>query len=119
MTLLADVNHPGSQEDLVSIWEPAHSVVEGAISVTETAAACCLLALTVGSLPLCLQVGRGWYAALLWYLLNPLFCEGVRAYQGKVLFWQLGVYSVFFFCSFNLFVLCCLLRFENSPQTCV
>ena len=97
MTLLADVNHPGSQEDLVSSWEPAHSVVEGAISVTEIAAACCLLALTVGSLPLCLQVGRGWYAALLWYLLNPLFCEGVRAYQGKVLFWQLGVYSVFFF----------------------
>jgi len=29
---LADVNHPGSQEDLVSIWEPAHSLVEDVIS---------------------------------------------------------------------------------------
>ena len=28
MTLLADVNHPGSQEDLVSNWEPAHNLVE-------------------------------------------------------------------------------------------
>ena len=93
MTLLADVFHPGPQEDLVSSWEPAHSVVEGAISVAEIAAACCLLALDVGSLPLCLQAGRGRYAALLWYLLNPLFCERVRAYQGKVLFLQLGVYS--------------------------
>ena len=31
-TLLADVNHPGSKEDLVSNWEPAHSLVEDAIS---------------------------------------------------------------------------------------
>ena len=30
MTLLADINHPGSQEDIVSNWEPAHSVVEDA-----------------------------------------------------------------------------------------
>ena len=29
-TLLADVNHPGSQEDVVSNWEPAHSLVEDA-----------------------------------------------------------------------------------------
>ena len=29
-TLLADVNHPGSQEDMVSNWEPAHSLVEDA-----------------------------------------------------------------------------------------
>ena len=28
MTLLADVNHPGSQEDVVSNWESAHSLVE-------------------------------------------------------------------------------------------
>ena len=32
MTLLADVNRPGSQEDLVSNWEPAHSLVEDAVS---------------------------------------------------------------------------------------
>ena len=30
MTLLADVNHPGSQEDVVSNWEPAHSLMEDA-----------------------------------------------------------------------------------------
>ena len=30
VTLLADVNHPGSQEDLVSNWESAHSLVEDA-----------------------------------------------------------------------------------------
>ena len=29
-TLLVDVNHPGAQEDLVSNWEPAHSLVEDA-----------------------------------------------------------------------------------------
>ena len=28
-TLLADVNHPGSQEDVVSSWEPAHSLLWG------------------------------------------------------------------------------------------
>jgi len=27
-TLLADVNHPGCHEDVVSNWEPAHSLVE-------------------------------------------------------------------------------------------
>ena len=29
-TLLADVNCPGSQEDVVSNWDPAHSLVEDA-----------------------------------------------------------------------------------------
>ena len=29
-TLLADVNHPGSQENVISNWEPAHSLVEDA-----------------------------------------------------------------------------------------
>ena len=104
VTRLADVNHPGSQEDLVSSWEPAHSLAEGAISVAEIAAASCLLALAVGSLPLCLQAGRGRYAALLWYLLNPLFCEWVRAYRGKVLFPQLGVYSVGLFSCLCVFL---------------
>ena len=42
-TLLADVNHPGSQEDEVSNWEPAHSLVEDAVSGAEIAAAPCLL----------------------------------------------------------------------------
>ena len=50
MTLMVDVNYPGSQEDVVSSWEPAHSLVENAVSGAETAAAPCLLALAA-SLP--------------------------------------------------------------------
>ena len=30
VNLLVDVKHPGCQEDVVSIWEPAHSLVEDA-----------------------------------------------------------------------------------------
>ena len=66
MTLLVDVNHPGSQEDLVSNWEPAHSLVEDAISGAKIAP--CLLALAVTHLPLNLQQGEGlvcsWLALL-------------------------------------------------------
>ena len=47
---MVDVNYPGSQEDVVSSWEPAHSLVENAVSGAETAAAPCLLALAA-SLP--------------------------------------------------------------------
>ena len=36
-TLLVDVNHPGSQENLVSNWEPARSLVEDAVSGAEIA----------------------------------------------------------------------------------
>jgi len=56
VTLLADVNHPGSQEDVVSSWESAHSFVEDAISGAEIVSAPCLLALAITSLPLCLWV---------------------------------------------------------------
>ena len=38
MTLLVDVNCPGSQEDMVSSWELAHSLVENAVSGAEIAA---------------------------------------------------------------------------------
>ena len=47
-TFLADVSHPGSREDLVSNWEPAHSLVENAVSRPEIAP--CLLALAVAHL---------------------------------------------------------------------
>ena len=79
MTVLVDVNRPGSQEDLVSNWEPAHSLVENAISGAEIAP--CLLALVVAHLPLCLQLGDGpvhSQLALLWYSLTPFFCEQPR-----------------------------------------
>ena len=59
-------------EDLVSNWEPAHSLVEDAPR---------LLALPVAHLPLCLWQGDGPVCsqlALLWYSLNPLFCEPAR-----------------------------------------
>ena len=48
VTLLADINRPGSQEDLVSNWEPAVSGAEIAL---------CLLALAVASLPLPPEMG--------------------------------------------------------------
>ena len=66
MTLLVDVNHTESQEDVVSSWESAHSLVEDA-------AAPCLPTLAVVKS----ASGRGGagskWLALLWYLLNPLF----------------------------------------------
>ena len=106
VTLLADVNCPGSLEDLVSNWEPAHSLVEDAVSGAEIAP--CLLALAVACLPLYHQQGDGqvhsWVAPL-WYLLNTLFCEHsrlwVRVFPGKVLFFalwkshRLGCYLTF------------------------
>ena len=61
VTLLADVNLPGSQEDFISNWKPAHSLVEDAISGAEIVP--CLPALTVACLPLCLRWGMGWSAA--------------------------------------------------------
>ena len=48
-TLLADVNHPGSQEDLVNNWGSARSLVGDAIS--ETGIAPRLSALAVSCLP--------------------------------------------------------------------
>ena len=59
-------------EDLLSNWEPAHSLVEDAP---------CLLALAVAHLPLCFWQGDGPVCsqlALLCYSLNPLFCEPAR-----------------------------------------
>ena len=53
----ADVNCSGSQEDLVSNWEPARSLVGDAVSGAEFAP--CLLALAVARLPSCLWQGMG------------------------------------------------------------
>ena len=51
-TLLVDINHPGSQEDLVSNWGSAHSLVEDAMSGAELAPL--PPALAISRLPLCL-----------------------------------------------------------------
>ena len=71
---MASVNHLGFQEDGVSSWKPAHSLVEDAVSGAEIAAAPCLAALAVACRPLSLQeLGAGPIhsrLALLWYLLN-------------------------------------------------
>ena len=70
-------NHLGSQEDLVSNWETVHSLVENPISGAKIAP--CLLALAVASNG---GMGLWWWdgpvhsrLTLLWYSLNPLFCE--------------------------------------------
>ena len=60
VTLLADVNCEGSQEDLVSNWEPAHSLVEDAVSGAKIIAALHLPALALACLSLCLW-GAGVY----------------------------------------------------------
>ena len=76
MTLLEDVNRLGSQEDLISNWEPACSLVEDAISGAKIAPH--LLSLAATRLPLCLWQGEGpvsSWLALLWYLISSLFCE--------------------------------------------
>ena len=56
VTLLADVIHPGSQEDLLGNWEPAHSLVEDAVSGAEFSSFWLWL-------PPCLGRGMGQYAA--------------------------------------------------------
>ena len=61
--ILEDVNSPGSQEDVVSSWEPAHNLMEDAFSGAEILATPCLPTLAVTIKPLCLWAGRGWYAA--------------------------------------------------------
>ena len=98
MTLLADVNCPGSQEDLVSKWEPAHSLVEDAISGAEIAPH--LQALAVARLPVCLQQVEGLVhsqLALLWYSLSPLFCEQAQQCLRLELFTGKLSLSLFYF----------------------
>ena len=93
VTLLAGVNRPGSQEDMVSNWEPTHSLVEDAslccrdwTSPLPYSSGCytpASLPPAGGEEPVHSQL------ALLWYSLNPLFCEQsrlwLRAFRGKVL----------------------------------
>jgi len=61
VTLLADINCPGSQEDLVSNWETAHSLVKDTVSGAEIAPR--LLALAAAFLPPASGRGRRQSAA--------------------------------------------------------
>ena len=92
VTLLADVNLPRAQEDLVSNWEPAHSLVEDAASGTEIAP--CLPALAVTHLPLVGEGAGPQPASSPVVLLNPLFCEWVRLHLMLELY--TGKFSLFF-----------------------
>ena len=56
MTFLADVNHLVPQEDLVSNWDPARSLVEDAVSGAEIATRWLWL------LPACLSASNGGWA---------------------------------------------------------
>ena len=69
MTLLADVNHPGSQKDVISNWEPAHSLVEDAVSGAEIAPHLLALADLV-----CLSLEEDRLVCSQLALLSPLFC---------------------------------------------
>ena len=61
--ILADMNHPASQEEVVSDWQPARSLVGDEASGAEIAVAPCLPLLAVTHLPLCLQRGCKWQLA--------------------------------------------------------
>ena len=99
MTLLADVNYPGTQKDMVSDWEPANSLVEDAWSLGPRLPLAFLLWLS----HTCLSasgVGKGPVhscLALLWYSLNTLFCEWARLCLRLELF--AGNFSLSFFLS--------------------
>ena len=77
MTLLSDVNSLGFQEDLVSNWEPAHSLVEDFISGAEIAPY--LSALAVACLPLCLQWGDGPVCSQLSFGIHSILCSVSQA----------------------------------------
>ena len=91
---------PGSQEDLVSNGETAHNLVDDSVSRAEIAP--CLPALAITYLSLCLQRGNGLvcsWLALLWYSLNPLFCELARLCLRLELFAESSLSLSYFFLS--------------------
>ena len=65
LTLLAHMSHPRSQEDMISDWQPSHSLAGDVVSGAEIAGSPCLLLLDVMHLPLCLQGGPKTAASLL------------------------------------------------------
>ena len=115
MTLLANVNCPGSQEDMVNDWQPAHSLAGDAVSGVNCSSP---LPSTSGChtpVPLAPwgKVINGSRLAFLWYLpwCNPLFCEGARGHCG-LLEPSRGKGPLFFFVSlvFQWFGFLCHMR---------
>ena len=86
VTFLADVNHPGYQEYIISNQQSAHNLVGDVVSVAKIVAASCLMALALTHLPLYLwgwRAQNGSQLALLWFLLGhkSLFCECARVHH--------------------------------------
>ena len=116
VTLLADMNSPGSREDVVSDWWPTHSFVGDAVSGAEIAVVPCLLPLAVVHPLLCLRGGWQKVASLLSSTVNsgavlcPVSVPGITVQclnlpMGKVLcFCFSGIPMVWVFPT--LFVLC-------------
>ena len=100
-----DVNRPGSQEDLVSNWEPAHNLVEDAISGAEIAP--CLLALAVTSLPLCLWWENG---PVRRQLASSILCSM------SVFLWESSLSLSFFFSLGLSYNLGCYLTLNSSDS---
>ena len=93
MTLPADVNRPGSQEDLVNNWEPARSLVEDAVSGAKIVPF--WLCRLPASLPL---AGDGPICS---YSLSPLFREWARKCLRLELF--VGKFSLSLFLSLSVY----------------
>ena len=78
VTLPADTNHPGSQEDAVSYWQSPHSLVRDVVSVAKiTVAHGCR---SRASLPLGRAIKTSWLALPLYSLGTPGSQCGVRAF---------------------------------------
>ena len=82
VTRMVAVSHPGSQEDMVSSWEPAHCLMEDAISGTEIAAAPCS---RLWLLQACLSVLR-WGGAVMQQASPPLvFSQSFVLWAGQAM----------------------------------
>ena len=114
--LLVDVNRPKSQERLVTNWEPAHSLVEDAVSGAEIAPRLPTLAVTW--LPLCFQWGRGRSTAgQLSSGIHSILCSVSGPSCASELFVGRFSLSLFFFTSFWLYhSFCCYLTL--APSDC-
>jgi len=84
VTLLADVNCPGSQEDVVSNWKPPYSLVEDAVSGAETEAAPCLLYLLHACLSASGKEGPYMAGTCSPLVFTLLFCEHAKGLWGAL-----------------------------------